>query len=221
MKKLMNTVVLCGLATVLLAQGTPISLVEITKTDVTTVGTIRSVGLSVFGIALGDRTDAAQEKARAAGFRSEMGTTPQADGSRFVRVFDAAGKEVLGLTDEGGTVTGITLRRDLADRLPGESPKLFNAAIMEPQSALRLRLLGREDSRTVEQPRGTSITMVNISYDKEGIRLTQSVRRNHGQSLSGDSLGNACEAPMKRLGAQPKQADGPDYAALSAAPTSM
>jgi hypothetical protein len=161
-------------ATSLVAQDSPTPRIEITQTDITKISPIRSVSLALFGIALGDRTDAAQEQAKAAGFRPEAVTTPQKDGSRFVRVFDSSEKELFGFKDEGGTVTALTLRNDLAPRLPGESSKLFNASIMEKESALRLRLLGREDSRSVDQPRGTSITSVTISYDKEGISLTQS-----------------------------------------------
>jgi hypothetical protein len=164
------------LSTALLAQEkqTPTAPIEITKTDMTKIDKIRSVDLTVFGVALGDATDAAQEKVRAAALRPEVVALPKTNGGRFIRVFDSSQKEIFGITDEGGTVTGLTLRNDLAPRLPGESPKLFSASIMEPESALRLRLLGREDSRTVEHPRGTSITEINISYDKEGIRLSQS-----------------------------------------------
>jgi hypothetical protein len=129
MRNLLITIVMSGLATVLVAQETSSSPIEITTTDITKLGgPIRSVNLTVFGIALGDQTDAAQEKARSAGFRTEVVTARQANGSRFIRVFSSE-KEILGLTDEGGTITGLTLRNDFAPRLPGESSKLFEAAI--------------------------------------------------------------------------------------------
>src|SRR5688572_12845289 len=79
------------LATVLVAQETSAPLIEITKTDITKIDTIRSVSFTLFGIALGDRTDAAQEKARAAGFRSEV-ASGQTRG-RFISFFDSSEKE--------------------------------------------------------------------------------------------------------------------------------
>jgi hypothetical protein len=175
----------CGLAvavlaTVLTAQAPQL---EVTQTDLTKIDKIRSVSLSLFGIALGDRTQAAEAKARAAGFRLEEVDASRRSGqvsAGFIRVFDSSDNEVFGIGDEGGTVTQLVLRSDLAPRLAGESSKLFEASIMEPESALRLRLLGREDNRTVEHPSGTYLTTITISYDKEGIRLTRSLIKGRG-----------------------------------------
>jgi hypothetical protein len=95
------------------------------ETDITKIDKIRSVNLTLFGIALGDATNAAQEKVRAAGFRPEVA---QAVGIDFIRVFDSSNKEIFGITDEGGKVARLTLRDDLALLLPGEWSKLFSLA---------------------------------------------------------------------------------------------
>lgn len=173
MRILQTTIGIVLFASGLAAQGIPASI-EITTTDITKLERIRSTDLTLFGIAIGDTTEAAQGKVTAAGFRAELVEAPQADGNRFTRVFDGANKEIFGFTDDGGSVEGLTLRDQLSARLPGDSARLLHASIMAAESPLRLRLLGREDSRTVERARGASITTIKISYDKEGIRLNQS-----------------------------------------------
>lgn len=148
------------------------SVAEITKTDLTKVDKLLSTNVSLFGVSLGDQFSEAEEKARSAGFVVKSETLARGAG-HLARVFDSSGKESWGFSDETGTVIEIILRSDLATRLPGDSSKLFDPTIMDAESPLRLRLLGREDKRSVEHP-VASMTTISISYDKEGIRLTQS-----------------------------------------------
>jgi hypothetical protein len=165
--------VVAVLSAVLAAQeSTRASATEITKTDVTNIEKVRSTNLMLFGVALGDKFSEAEEKARSAGFVVKSEALTRRAG-HLARVFDSSGKESWGFSDESGTVTEIIVRSDLAPRLPGESSKLFDPTIMDAESPLRLRLFGREDNRTVERP-AASMTTITISYDKEGIRFTQS-----------------------------------------------
>lgn len=160
------------LSAVLSAQESPrVAATEVTKTDVTKIDKIRSTGLMLFGVALGDTFSDAEEKARSAGFVMKSEALTRRAG-HLARAFDSSGTESWGFSDESGTVTEIIVRSDLAPRLPGESSKLFEPSIMDAESPLRLRLLGREDNRTVERPTAT-MTTITISYDKEGIRFTQ------------------------------------------------
>jgi hypothetical protein len=167
-------------STAAVAQEPSTEPVEISKTDLTQLDKILATNLTVFGVALGDRAGNAEEKVRAAGFRveSEAWTRSGQVGGRFIRAFDGLNKEPFGFGEEDGIVTEIVLRSDIVPRLPGNSPKLFDASIMEAESPLRLRLLGREDRRSAS---GTAITTVTFSYDKEGIRLESSMAR--GRSL--------------------------------------
>ena len=81
MTNVLIAILISGLAGVLAAQETGSSPTEITKTDITKISPIRSTSLAVFGITLGEPVDAAQQKVKAAGFRSEV--APTKDGGRF------------------------------------------------------------------------------------------------------------------------------------------
>jgi hypothetical protein len=145
--------------------------IEIVRTDLTKIEKVRADNLTLFGIALGDRADGAEQKAVAAGFRPTVDSKRSARmRGRLIRAFDSSNKEAFDFVEEDGVVTEIVLHSPLAPLLPGESSKLFDADIMLPASELRLRLLGREDNRTTG---GTStVKTVEITYDKEGIKLT-------------------------------------------------
>lgn len=174
-------------------------LIELTTSDFTKLEKIRSTDLRLFGIALGEKVEMAEFKAQRAGFRtltfleSSMAMrellikknpsttilppfpTEHLDS---VEVFDAASpswefpqNQMFDLLVDDRVVTEIRLWPGVAPRLSGEAQKLFQPAVMEVESSLRLRLLGREDNRSSE--RGFVGQLVEISYDQEGIRLSQ------------------------------------------------
>jgi len=140
---------------------------EVTVDDFTKTEKVRSTDLSTFGVKLGDDLAVAEPKLAANGrkvFRRESG---------MVEIYDSQGRELLAIaTDREGRVSKIIWFRDMARHLAGESALLLSSDIADAESPLRLRLLGREDSRNSHP--GSFGSTVTYSYDKEGIRVIRS-----------------------------------------------
>jgi len=139
---------------------------EVTRVDFTKLKEIASSGLAVFGVTLGDSVESAKVKFEQAGLKIKA---RQLAGSFSVY---ENGDELLALDSQGERITLIALFSKMAKHLAGESALLLDPDIVLPDSALRLRLLGREDSRSDE--RNSIGHTVTCSYDKEGIRLIKS-----------------------------------------------
>lgn len=144
-------------------------ITEVTRLDFTKRKEIVSSKLSVFGVSLGDSVRDAKSKFERAGLAIR--------GKAAASQFSVYGndEELLGLDSQDERISRVALFSGMARYLVGEAARLFDPNITEADSALRLSLLGREDSRSDEV---NSIGHVVIcSYDKEGIRLIRSFSR--------------------------------------------
>lgn len=138
--------------------------VEVTRTDFTKVERVRSTQLTTFGAALGDEREKALGAIRAAGMA--ITTKPR---SEWLGVYDG-NDEVAILLFQDGRLAKVAWQKPMTRYLAGDSAKLLDDTIARPESPLRLQLLGREDSRTVE---GGALPLVTCSYDREGLRISE------------------------------------------------
>ncbi len=139
--------------------------VEVTSVDFTKLEKVVASRLSVFGVALGDSVRDAMRKIENAGLRVKAAQFP----GQFY-VYEGS-EQLLTLSAESGVVTQIVLYGVMVKHLAGESSLLLDANSTSPDSAVRLRLLGREDNRSEE--RSSVGRTVICSYDREGIRLVR------------------------------------------------
>jgi len=139
---------------------------EVTKSDFTRLKSIRSTQLVTFGVGLGDRVASARTAVQKAGLTWEV----PADPSAVVTIGNASGKTLFGINAEDGVVTRVVWYEGIGPYLAGESGKMTDFHVLDPESPLRLRLLGREDSRD-DRGLGKTGKIVTYSYDKEGFRL--------------------------------------------------
>jgi hypothetical protein len=138
---------------------------EVTSVDFTKLEKVVASRLSVFGVALGDSVRDAMRKIENAGLRVKAAQFP----GQFY-VYEGS-QQLLTIVGESGAVNEIVLYELMARHLAGESRLLLDADSTSPGSAVRLRLLGREDNRSEE--RSGVGRKVTCSYDREGIRLVR------------------------------------------------
>jgi hypothetical protein len=150
--------------------------IEVTRVDFTKLEKITASRLSVFGVALGDSAEGAIRKIENAGLRVKAAQSP---GQFYVY---EGNDQLLTLSIESGAVTQIILYDVMVRHPAGESGLLLDANSTSLDSAVRLRLLGREDNRSEE--RSSVGRTVSCSYDREGIRLVRVF------FSGGDSLGS-------------------------------
>ncbi len=139
---------------------------EVTKSDFTKLRFIRSTQLLTFGVALGQSVETAREEVQKAGLTWEIPTNPSA----VIVVGNASGTALFGVNTEDGVITRVVWYAGLGPYLAGKSGRIVDFHVLDPDSPLRLRLLGREDSRD-KQGLGNSGKIVTYSYDKEGLRV--------------------------------------------------
>lgn len=152
-------------------------VVEVTKEDFLSLPKILSTSLSTFGVRLGMTRQEAIEALES--FCSQCSIKTDSDtGEITVTVQDDDTPAVLIRSGEGGIVR-VEWTQRMEKYLAGQSHKLLTPAVFSKDSALRLELLGHEDTVTqevwdVDGSMGT-ITTAAFVYGNEGLRLTMTV----------------------------------------------
>ena len=181
------------LGTVLAAPA--VAQTEITKSDFTALKRLRSTELSIFGIKLGDTAARARELAEAAGLiwseREYRNPTAPGGKGKNAEIAKPGNDAYVIFGIDGDVVASITLHKNLQPLLAGESSRLLNVDCTDQESAARLKLLGREDRRTVDSSR--LMTVISYEYDKEGIRLV----RLSTAGVPADTVALTLRAPAK------------------------
>jgi hypothetical protein len=134
---------------------------EVTQTDITKLERLRSTDVLTFGVRLGDSEESAEKALLRAGVAGKLA-------GEGLTVWDSPRREIAVFGIEDGRVVMVAWFPGMAAHLAGEARLLLDESIVDKDSALRLRLIGREDSYSVEGGRWGART---FSYDREGIRI--------------------------------------------------
>lgn len=140
--------------------------VEVTKSDFTRLKAVRATQLLTFGVVLGQQIDVSRAAVQKAGLTWQLPTDPSA----VITVGNSSGTTLFGINTDEGVVVRVVWYQELGPYLAGESGRVVDFHILDQDSPLRLRLVGREDNRD-ERHFGESGRIVTYSYDKEGLRF--------------------------------------------------
>lgn len=138
---------------------------EITTQDFTKAQPLRSSQLSFCGVTLGQSVSDARNitcPGLAWYFSSATQNTELRGNS---------GQTIAVLLVEGGIVSEIVLQSTAAPLLSGDSRQLLTEAAFSENSPIRLRLLGREDSKSISSD-DPLLKVCAFTYDTEGIELS-------------------------------------------------
>ena len=143
--------------------------IEITDKDLTKLGRLCSLDLSVYGVRLGMQTS----KALLTLHQYEFAVKEDEQavlGRRFhnIRVL-WEGSEIVTIAIKSDRVDEIVLQRHIASYLPGESPHLFDPEMADRDSPLRRRYFGREDRVATDSSQ--NLTTVSYFYGAEGVEV--------------------------------------------------
>ena len=139
--------------------------VEVTKTDFTKLERIRATDLATFGVRLGDALAVAQAKVE----KANLTWRPDLEDKQRCTIWDQRGKQIAAFDIDAGRVAEIVWWDGMGKYLVGDAPRLFDKTVVDPDSPIRLKLLGRENSHS-EQKLLTGRT-VTYAYDREGLQI--------------------------------------------------